>query len=144
MVVASLTNTVAAIMRVIIRATSLLQTSTTRLLLQHLGRASTAVPRLFISYQTAPTSKRTLFNLPKQHIANMSTESTQSQACCNTPAVVSKGYQPKGDYIEVDGLKTCTSNTASPLCNPADFNRPNRSQGRKARNSRRLRHLRIL
>jgi len=36
----------------------------------------------------------------------MSTESTQSQACCNTPAVVSKGYQPKGDYIEVDGLKT--------------------------------------
>jgi hypothetical protein len=38
----------------------------------------------------------------------MSTEFTQSQACCNTPAVVSKGYQPKGDYIEADGLKTCT------------------------------------
>jgi len=37
----------------------------------------------------------------------MSTESTQSQACCNTPAVVSEGYQPKGDYIEADGLKTC-------------------------------------
>ncbi|KAF1852091.1 uncharacterized protein K460DRAFT_269278 [Cucurbitaria berberidis CBS 394.84] len=36
----------------------------------------------------------------------MSTQSTQSQACCNTPAVVSKGYSPKGDYIEVDGLKT--------------------------------------
>ncbi|KAF2257106.1 alpha/beta-hydrolase [Trematosphaeria pertusa] len=36
----------------------------------------------------------------------MSTESTQSKACCDTPAVVTKGYQPKGDYITVDGLKT--------------------------------------
>jgi len=39
----------------------------------------------------------------------MSTESTQSKACCNTPAVVAKGYQPKGDYIQVDGLKTYTT-----------------------------------
>jgi hypothetical protein len=38
----------------------------------------------------------------------MSTESTQSKACCDTPAVVTKGYKPKGDYFEVDGLKTCT------------------------------------
>lgn len=37
----------------------------------------------------------------------MSSKSTQSEACCNTPAVVSKGYTPKGDYIQVDGLKTC-------------------------------------
>ncbi|KAF1916706.1 dienelactone hydrolase family protein-like protein [Ampelomyces quisqualis] len=36
----------------------------------------------------------------------MSTNSTQSQACCDTPAVVSKGYIPKGSYMEVDGLKT--------------------------------------
>ncbi|KAF1977863.1 dienelactone hydrolase family protein-like protein [Bimuria novae-zelandiae CBS 107.79] len=36
----------------------------------------------------------------------MSTGSTQSQACCNTPAVVSKGYQEKGEYIEVQGMKT--------------------------------------
>ncbi|ORY18716.1 Alpha/Beta hydrolase protein [Clohesyomyces aquaticus] len=36
----------------------------------------------------------------------MSTESTQSAACCNLPAIVSEGYQPKGDYITVDGLKT--------------------------------------
>ncbi|KAH8717069.1 hypothetical protein GQ44DRAFT_712818 [Phaeosphaeriaceae sp. PMI808] len=42
----------------------------------------------------------------RKQIASMSTESTQSQACCNTPAVVDKNYQPKGDYIEVDGLKT--------------------------------------
>jgi len=43
----------------------------------------------------------------------MSTESTQSQACCNTPAVVSKGYSPKGDYIEVDGLKTYATGPAT-------------------------------
>ncbi|KAF2749129.1 alpha/beta-hydrolase [Sporormia fimetaria CBS 119925] len=36
----------------------------------------------------------------------MSTESTQSKACCNLPAIVSKGYTPKGDWITVDGLKT--------------------------------------
>jgi len=36
----------------------------------------------------------------------MSMESTQSQACCNTPAVVSKDYSPKGEYIQADGLKT--------------------------------------
>lgn len=42
----------------------------------------------------------------RQQTAKMSTESTQSQACCNTPAVVSKGYSPKGEYIEADGLKT--------------------------------------
>lgn len=35
-----------------------------------------------------------------------STESTQSQACCNTPAVVSKGYKQKGEYIDVQGMKT--------------------------------------
>ncbi|KAF2203880.1 dienelactone hydrolase family protein-like protein [Delitschia confertaspora ATCC 74209] len=33
-------------------------------------------------------------------------ESTQSKACCNTPAVVTKGYEPKGQYITADGLKT--------------------------------------
>jgi len=36
----------------------------------------------------------------------MSTESTQSKACCNLPVVVSKGYEPKGEYITVDGMKT--------------------------------------
>jgi len=43
----------------------------------------------------------------------MTTESTQSQACCNTPAVVSKGYRPKGDYIEADGLKTYATGPSS-------------------------------
>lgn len=36
----------------------------------------------------------------------MSTESTQSKACCNTPAIVAKDYTPKGEYITVNGLKT--------------------------------------
>ena len=47
---------------------------------------------------------------------SMSAESTQSQACCNTPAVVTKGYSPKGDYIQVDGLKTCWSKLPSTAC----------------------------
>jgi hypothetical protein len=44
----------------------------------------------------------------------MSSKSTQSLACCNTPAIVTKGYEPKGKYIEVDGLKTCKSYSPSP------------------------------
>ena len=30
-----------------------------------------------------------------------------SQACCNVPAVISKGYDPKGTYEELGGLNTC-------------------------------------
>lgn len=45
----------------------------------------------------------------------MSTESTQSKACCNTPAVVTSGYKAKGDYITVDGLKTCELETPGHL-----------------------------
>lgn len=43
----------------------------------------------------------------------MSTQSTQSQACCNTPAVVSHDYSPKGDYITADGLKTYATGSQS-------------------------------
>ncbi|CAI6339243.1 unnamed protein product [Periconia digitata] len=43
----------------------------------------------------------------------MSTKATQSEACCNTPAVVSKGYEPKGSYITVDGLKTYATGSQS-------------------------------
>lgn len=28
---------------------------------------------------------------------------------CSVPPVVSKGYEPKGKYIEVDGMRTCKS-----------------------------------
>ena len=36
----------------------------------------------------------------------MSQTQTPSAACCNTPAVVSKGYKEKGNWTTVDGLKT--------------------------------------
>ncbi|KAI1180093.1 dienelactone hydrolase [Nemania sp. FL0916] len=32
--------------------------------------------------------------------------SKHSEACCRVPPVVSEGYEPKGQYIELDGLKT--------------------------------------
>jgi len=43
----------------------------------------------------------------------MSTESTQSKACCNLPAIVTKGYEPKGEYITVEGLKTYSTGPSS-------------------------------
>lgn len=30
-----------------------------------------------------------------------------SEACCNVPPIVSKGYDAKGSYEEIDGKKTC-------------------------------------
>jgi len=38
---------------------------------------------------------------------------TQSAACCNTPAVISKGYKEKGKYITVNGLKTYSTGPSS-------------------------------
>lgn len=32
-----------------------------------------------------------------------------SEACCNIPPVVAKGYTPKGDYQQLGGYKTCSS-----------------------------------
>jgi len=32
--------------------------------------------------------------------------STQSKACCSVPPVVADGYQQKGEYIQVEGMKT--------------------------------------
>ncbi|EHY53298.1 putative AIM2 family protein C30D10.14 [Exophiala dermatitidis] len=43
----------------------------------------------------------------------MSQSQTPSAACCNTPAVVSKGYKEKGSYTTVDGLKTYTTGPSS-------------------------------
>jgi hypothetical protein len=31
-----------------------------------------------------------------------------SKACCSIPPVVAKGYEPKGEYKTINGLKTCT------------------------------------
>lgn len=32
-----------------------------------------------------------------------------SQACCNVPPVVTKGYKAKGTYEQIGGYKTCAS-----------------------------------
>ncbi|KAA6413785.1 MAG: dienelactone hydrolase family [Lasallia pustulata] len=32
-----------------------------------------------------------------------------SDACCNIPPIVAKGYSPKGKYIDIDGMKTYTT-----------------------------------
>jgi len=32
-----------------------------------------------------------------------------SAACCNIPPIISKGYEPKGKYETINGLKTCKS-----------------------------------
>jgi hypothetical protein len=84
-----------------------------------------AVPRVSIvsAHSTASHYKtlRPNKSFVKTHVVNMSSESTQSQACCNTPAVVTKGYSPKGDYIEVDGLKTCSSHLLNPRHTIADL-----------------------
>jgi hypothetical protein len=86
-------------MRTVARATSLLPVTAQE---TFITTALIAAPRFLSS------SSRVITRKQRHQIVRMSTESTQSQACCNTPAVVSKGYSPKGDYIESDGLKTCT------------------------------------
>ncbi|KAI1077519.1 hypothetical protein F5B20DRAFT_551560 [Whalleya microplaca] len=47
--------------------------------------------------------------LTPKHTAKMSTMPAQhghSEACCNVPPVVSKGYEPKGTYEELGGYKS--------------------------------------
>jgi hypothetical protein len=93
-------------MHALSRHNFIIRVSFTRPQLCSASRISIATTRLIGSYP----KKLTLYNsYVRKQIANMSSESTQSQACCNTPAVVSKSYKPKGNYIEVDGLKTCKS-----------------------------------
>jgi hypothetical protein len=92
-------------MRVVARQTSTFGVPITRTPLSYTFRKSIAA--------THPTGRYSKTSSPiksfvRTQLANMSSQSTQSQACCNTPAVISKGYSPKGDYIQVDGLKTCT------------------------------------
>jgi hypothetical protein len=100
----SLTNTDVYIMRAIARHISIFRAPIARPFLSTVARSPIAATRSIGSYRkTSATTK----SFTRNQVANMSSESTQSQACCNTPAVVSKGYSPKGDYIEVDGLKTC-------------------------------------
>ena len=37
-----------------------------------------------------------------------------SAACCNIPPIISKGYEPKGKYETIGGLKTCKSYSIAP------------------------------
>jgi len=60
---------------------------------------------------TALTSKRTNRSTYTRFLQTMA--STQSQACCNTPAIVGKGYNEKGSYITVDGMKTYATGPSS-------------------------------
>jgi hypothetical protein len=99
-------------MRVVARQTSKFRVSFARTPLSYTFRTSIAATRSTGSYHKTFTLNQSFV---RTQIANMSSQSTQSQACCNTPAVVSKGYSPKGDYITVDGLKTCTLTTFSPM-----------------------------
>lgn len=41
-----------------------------------------------------------------------------SQACCNVPPIVSKGYKAKGSYEEIGGYKTCTAPVPSAIAKP--------------------------
>ncbi|KAF2404357.1 carboxymethylenebutenolidase [Trichodelitschia bisporula] len=43
----------------------------------------------------------------------MTSHPLHSAACCSVPAVVTKGYEPKGTYTTVDGLKTYVTGPAS-------------------------------
>jgi hypothetical protein len=128
-------------MHALSRHNFIIRASLTRPQLCSASRISIATTRLIGSYP----KKLTFYNsYVRKQVANMSSESTQSQACCNTPAVVSKGYEPKGNYIEVDGLKTCKftlSHFPPSLILCPRCHRPIR---RKARHPRRLRHLRLL
>jgi len=52
-------------------------------------------------FQTVPATPSTakMSTMPASH--------GHSEACCNIPPIVSKGYNAKGSYEEIDGLKTC-------------------------------------
>lgn len=70
-------------------------------------------PSVLKIVRTSPTLPIAAFTSPSyiliaafssRSLATMT--STQSKACCTVPPVVSEGYQAKGDYITIDGMKT--------------------------------------
>lgn len=46
-------------------------------------------------------------------MSTMPAQHGHSEACCNIPPIVSKGYEAKGSYEELGGYKTCMENTYS-------------------------------
>ncbi|GME49929.1 Dienelactone hydrolase [Neofusicoccum parvum] len=55
---------------------------------------------------TRPVSSQFRRPFPVQTRFSCAMASQHSHACCTIPPVVTDGYQPKGEYITVDGLKT--------------------------------------
>ena len=55
------------------------------------------------------TPNKTLFNqqLNNRKMSTIPAQHGHSEACCNVPAVISKGYDAKGSYEELGGFKTC-------------------------------------
>jgi len=49
------------------------------------------------------TKNATMSTMPAQH--------GHSEACCNIPPIVAKGYDTKGSYEELGGYKTCENNS---------------------------------
>jgi hypothetical protein len=47
------------------------------------------------------------FTTPSAAMSTMPAQHGHSEACCNIPPVVAKGYGPKGDYEDLGGFKTC-------------------------------------
>lgn len=47
------------------------------------------------------------FSSQPSKMSTMQASHGHSQACCNVPPVVSKGYKAKGSYEEIGGYKTC-------------------------------------
>lgn len=94
-----------------------------------LSQPGTYARRLSSVHQIPPSPRsNTSFDKPllqttpaTPSTANMSTMPAShghSEACCNVPPIVSKGYNAKGSYEEIDGLKTCTTPSISsrPSC----------------------------
>lgn len=74
--------------------------------LQHMVRVATQLQkslRIHSNFTKAIESKRYYKMAMHGH----------SAACCSIPPIVSKGYEPKGKYETIGGLKTCRSTSLS-------------------------------
>ena len=70
-------------------------------------------PRHFAGQTRQPQASSPPAGPPSRRTDKMSTMPAShghSEACCNIPPVVSAGYDAKGAYTEVNGLKTCMHN----------------------------------
>jgi hypothetical protein len=74
--------------------------SSCRSLLTHANTNSLRRPVHYIPRASHTSTKNaTMSTMPPQH--------GHSEACCNIPPIVAKGYDTKGSYEELGGYKTC-------------------------------------